>query len=266
MRRSSQNALLLLVGVGMLRLGLTDLHLRFVKPAMQPLIVSAALVLVLAGAVGIWQQESDGRSGGLLARLTGRGRAVGEPGPAKHEHVEEDESEHGGHGHEHGAPRTAWLLGLPLVVLFLVAPPALGADAVARSLSTSTPPVGSAVDLPALAAPSDGAVDLSLTEYAERAVYAPQSLRAVPVRLLGFAVPDEDGWLLARITLSCCAADGRPVIVRMSGPGATPVPGRDTWLEVVGTLPVIRSGSEYVQLSVEDLHPAATPSSPYEAR
>ena len=43
---------------------------------------------------------------------------------------------HGGadaHGHYHSTSKAPWLILLPVLVLLLVAPPALGADAVARN-------------------------------------------------------------------------------------------------------------------------------------
>lgn len=249
MNRSAQDMLLLLFGVAMLRLGVTDAHLRFVRPAMQPLIVAAAVVLLAVATPGLLQQlwAADAPEGGR--RIVAPGAT--DPGPRV------------GHGHAHGAPRTAWLLGLPLLVLLLVAPPPLGADAVGRSRSTAPPPVASGYRFPALPAPRDGAVDLSLTAYAGRALGAPETLDGVPVRLLGFAVPDEQGWVLARVTLSCCAADGRPVTVRMAGKAATPVPAADTWFEVVG---VRSTGVDAGTLTVTARRPVPAPASPYQSR
>ena len=40
------------------------------------------------------------------------------------------------HGHDHSTSKAPWLILLPVLVLLLVAPPALGADAVARNASS----------------------------------------------------------------------------------------------------------------------------------
>ena len=40
--------------------------------------------------------------------------------------------------------------------------------------------------------------------------------------------------MLARIVLSCCAADGRPIKLGLSGRAPIDVPA-DTWVELVGT-------------------------------
>ena len=40
------------------------------------------------------------------------------------------------HGHDHATSKAPWLILLPVLVLLLVAPPALGADAVARNASS----------------------------------------------------------------------------------------------------------------------------------
>ena len=40
------------------------------------------------------------------------------------------------HGHDHASSKAPWLILVPVLVLLLVAPPALGADAVARNASS----------------------------------------------------------------------------------------------------------------------------------
>lgn len=249
MNRTSQDTLLLLFGLLMLRVGVTDQHLRFVKAEMQPLIVAAAVVLVALGATG------------LVAALRTSSRA------ARAGEVQHDATGHGHAGHTgHTVPRTAWLLALPLFVLSLVAPPALGADAVERSApATLAPEEG----LPSLPAAVDGAVDLAISDYSQRALFAPTTVEGQRIRLVGFAVPDEQGWLLARLTLSCCAADGRPSTTRMAGGASGPVPTADEWFEVVGrpAPPEPGEGGESTPvLEVLEVTPVPAPSSPYETR
>lgn len=243
MNREAQDNLLLLVGALMLQVGLTDLHLRYVKPQMQPLIVLTGVGLLAIGLVGV-------------VRMV-RGRTA----PAADTSAGLDES---GHSH-HAGPRAAWLLVLPLLVMATVTPPTLGAYAAARSDTALETPM---YEPPPLPAPVGGAVDLSLTDYYTRVLYDPEQLRDVPVRLSGFVTPVGGDWYITRIKLSCCAADGRPIKVLADGPASQPVPGADTWVEVVGTYttPRVPAGedSPSIALEVRDLRVAPRPQNPYE--
>jgi hypothetical protein len=51
--RDAQDNLVLLVGATMLSVGLSDLHLRYVEPAIQPLIVMSGVVLLVLGLRGL---------------------------------------------------------------------------------------------------------------------------------------------------------------------------------------------------------------------
>jgi uncharacterized repeat protein (TIGR03943 family) len=252
MNREGQDTLLLFVGVMVLQVGITDLHLRYVKPQMQPLLLAAGAVLTVLAVVSIVRSQRAGR----------------EPVTASpSEHVapasDGDGPDHGsGHGHSHGhLPRTAWLLALPLLVLTLVTPPSLGAYAAARGSTTTVQAPSGA--LPGLPPAVDGAVGLTLTDFATRAVYAPDSLAGSRVRLTGFVLPEEDGWTLARIALSCCAADGRPVRVRAGG---APAPAADSWVQLEGRFDGVEGeGSERVPvLAVERVQPVEPPVQQYE--
>lgn len=224
MNREGQDTLLLFVGVMVLQVGISDLHLRYVKPQMQPFLIAAGAILTVLAVASILRSQrrtkptvatpspSEHVDGGGLAATV---ETDGEPG---HD---------GAHTHAH-MPRTAWLLALPLLVLTVVTPPSLGAYAAARGTSTIDAPSGT---IPSLPPAVDGAVPLTLTEFATRSLYAPDSLEGTPVRLTGFVLPEEDSWALARIALSCCAADGRPVRVRTTG---TPAPAADSWVTLTG--------------------------------
>jgi uncharacterized repeat protein (TIGR03943 family) len=224
--RESQDTLLLFVGVMVLQVGITDLHLRYVKPQMQPFLLTAGAVLTLLAVVSIVRSQRRSPSPVVVASPTEH-----VPGGALAASVEPthagDEHPGGGHDHAH-MPRTAWLLALPLLVLTLITPPSLGAYAASRGTSTVDAPSGT---VPPLPAPTNGAVELTLTEFATRSLYAPDSLRGATLRLTGFALPEEQGWSLARIALACCAADGRPVRVKAEG---TPAPAADSWVVLEG--------------------------------
>ena len=210
MNREAQDSLLLLVGAMVLQIGLTDLHLRYVKPIMAPLLIITGLGLVAVGAFGVLRQMRTAKRS--AAATTGTG-------------------DHDGHGH-HGQPRTAWLLLLPLLIMATITPPTLGAYAASRGTTTIEEPEFA---LPALPAPRDGAVDLTLTDYYSRALYDPDSLAGATLRLTGFVTPVGSEWFVTRMRLSCCAADGRPVKVLTGGLASQPVPAADTWVEVLGT-------------------------------
>jgi uncharacterized repeat protein (TIGR03943 family) len=270
--REGQDTLLLFVGVMVLQVGLTDLHLRYVKPQMQPLLVAAGAVLTALAVVSI-VRTLRGRSrrptvvtasptehvpGGALTVSHGAGPLHPAAGRvANGQDGEQDD--HGGQEHAH-MPATAWLLALPLLVLTVITPPALGAYAAARGTSTIDAPSGDVLPLPAAV---DGAVELSLTEFATRSLYAPDSVQGVPVRLTGFVLPGQDGWSVARIALSCCAADGRPVRVEVVG---APAPAADSWVTVQGRLTRLEGeGSRRVPvLAVDSVRPVDAPVQQYE--
>ena len=244
MNRDAQDNLTLLLGATLLVVGISDLHLRYVKPAMQPLLVLSGVVLLAFGARGVVS---------VLRELVGRAPAVAEG------HADADD------GHGHGPTRTAWLLVLPLLVLSLVAPPSLGAFAAARS-ETSVPRPTFA--LPPLPAATGGAVDLTLTDYYSRVLYDPDSLQGATLRLSGFVTPVDGRWFVTRMALACCAADGRPIKVLTAGAPAQDVPDSDAWVEVLGTYTRPQSPAEGEKavpvLELMSVRPIATPRQQYE--
>jgi uncharacterized repeat protein (TIGR03943 family) len=234
---------MLLFGLAVLQASLTDEYLRYVKPGMRPLLVAAGLLLAITGAMTLrYQWRGDPSHVDRAADL-----------PDVHDHV---------HSHE---PRVAWLLLLPVVGLAVVAPQALGADAARRA--------GTAIQT----APSDFAplpegdpVAISLTDYASRAIFDEgRSLQDRRVRLTGFImVGDDQVVYLARIIVTCCAADGRPVKIGLTGN----VPGgltADTWVSVIGTYsaesvsdPV--NGAIIPFVAVDQAEVVEQPDSPYQ--
>jgi uncharacterized repeat protein (TIGR03943 family) len=228
MNREAQDTLLLFVGVMVLQVGITDLHLRYVKPQMQPFLLVAGAVLTALAVVSIVKSQR---------------RRAQEP--------------HEGHSH---MPRTSWLLALPLLVLTVVTPQSLGAYAAARGGTTVIDEPSDT--LPALPDARDGAIDLTLTDYATRALYAPETLEGETLRLTGFVLPEEGDWYVARIALSCCAADGRPVKVQAVG---GPAPAADSWVEAVGRyVPADADARNIARFEVTDLRAIEPPTQQYE--
>jgi uncharacterized repeat protein (TIGR03943 family) len=198
--REIQGVLMLLVGGALLRASLTDLYLRYVKPGLQPLLIVAGVVLIVAAVTTLWYE--------YRRRRTQRA-----------------------HEHGHRESRVAWLLLVPVLALILVAPPALGSYAANRSGTAllQRPP-----GFPAL--PAGDPVRLTVLDYATRAVFDDgRSLTGRQVRLTGFVSRDGVGPLyLTRMVVSCCAADAQPVKIGLSGQAPIDLKP-DTWLDVTGT-------------------------------
>jgi uncharacterized repeat protein (TIGR03943 family) len=227
--RQAQAVILLLVGGAVLRASLTDQYLNYVKPGLQPYLILAGVILVVAGLFSLWYELRPARP------TTAGGPAADGVGP--HDHGGHDGAgladlgggHDDGHGHGPGGPKVAWLLLAPVLGLLLVAPPALGSYAASRSGS-------------ALVAKSDFAplpagdpVRLTMLDYASRAVFdRGVSLGERRVELIGFAMRGPEGtWLLARMMVSCCAADARPVKVALAGQLPDGL-ADEQWLRVVG--------------------------------
>jgi uncharacterized repeat protein (TIGR03943 family) len=244
--RRSQAAVLFLVGAMALYLGASDAALAYVKAGLQPLLLASGAILVGLALVAVARYRRD-------------------------------HDRHQPHG-----PRVAWLLALPPLALVLIAPPALGAFAASRQTvqvpSTVQDPSAdqaAGVDeamFPPLTPQGDGAsVPLTLSEYMVRDYEAPHTLAGVRIRLVGFVTPQErgqDGYLLTRFAINCCAADALAIKVAVQG---DPVPrAPDTWLEVEGRWQQ-RTGGDQGQSSLatplllaESIRVIEQPSPPYE--
>jgi uncharacterized repeat protein (TIGR03943 family) len=232
-RRETQNVLLVLLGGALLKIAWTGSYLRYVKPSLLPFLVAAGMVILALGMVAIGRDLRAGRASDI------------------------------GHG-EH-AGRSPWLLLLPVLAIFLVSPPALGADAVARSAGAVPVPERS-IDFPPL--PAGPAPALRMSDFVTRAVWNSTSLHGRDVRLLGFVVHDTDGGsYLARLVIACCAADATPLKVRLTGRDGLAGLPQDGWFEVRGQVVPGSAGpdSRFVPaLTVSELRPAPAPAAPYE--
>src|SRR5205823_7116099 len=106
------NILLVLVGGALIKITLDGTYLRYVKPTVRPWVLAAGIVIVLLAALAIIRDVRAARPAG----------------------------DHDDHGHHH-AHRAVWLLFLPVLAIFTIAPPALGADSVLRSGGRVAPTV-----------------------------------------------------------------------------------------------------------------------------
>ncbi|HEX2262350.1 MAG TPA: TIGR03943 family protein [Pseudonocardiaceae bacterium] len=235
MRRETQNVLLVLLGGALLKIAWNGSYLHYVKPSLFPFLVSAGVVILALGLIAIVRDVR-----------------------ATRDHTDHDD-------HPDHAGRSPWLLLLPVLAIFLVAPPALGADAVSRSASVA--PQRSAANFPPL--PAGPAPALRMSDFVTRAVWDDAgSLNGRQVRLLGFVVHgDQDVTYLARLVMACCAADATPMKVRLEGRSGLAALPQDGWFEVRGQLVPgsAKSGSGFAPtFTVSDLHPVPAPSEPYE--
>lgn len=246
MRRETANVLLILLGGALLKLAYTGDYLRYVKPVHQPWVIGGGTVMLLLGALAIWRDVRSGSSGQEGAR---------------HGHS---------HGHSHGGT-SAWLLLVPVFAVLFVAPPALGADSVARSAGGAARVQANAAETAAFSPlPAGRAVPMPLTEFQARAGWDEDgTLEDRTVALTGFIAHRGDESYVARMVIGCCAADGYPVTVRLGGAGAEQASrlSDDEWVTVTGGLVPgsATEATEFVpELAVETVRVIDPPSDPYE--
>jgi uncharacterized repeat protein (TIGR03943 family) len=229
--RQAQAVVMLLFGGAVLKASLTDMYLRYVKEGLRPFLIAAALLLIATAVMTLWydlRRPAPAAAGGNAGASD---PDLPDPNVA-YDELPDDQHGHHHDGHGHHEPRVGWLLILPVVGLLLVAPPALGSYAAGQSGSVLASQQDFAAYPPL---PDEDPAKITVLEYASRAVFDNgESLGNRRVQLTGFIVAGPDGEpMLARIILSCCAADGRPIKVGLAGNAPKTVPA-DTWVELVG--------------------------------
>jgi uncharacterized repeat protein (TIGR03943 family) len=201
MSRETQNVLVLLLGIAVGLMVVKGAYLHYVKPALFPWLVLAALGLVGLALISI-------------VRDIRRGSA------------ETD----GVHRHRGWM---VWLLLVPAVLLAFVIPPPIetdGASPVAAKQAAKHP-------FPPL--PSERAPTVSVPDVMIRA--ATDSVGTLDNRLItvsGFTLHGPAGPDLGRVVIVCCAADAQLGRIHLAGPAAAVAASypEDTWLRVEGTV------------------------------
>lgn len=258
MKRETQNVLLVLVGGALIKITLDGSYLRYVKPVMAPLLLAAGVVIVALAVIAI-------------ARDIQASRAATEqhddiPDDALDGTVAESSCDD---EHEHSV-RSAWLLLVPVLAIFLIAPPALGSDAVSRAgdrtVAAPTPDTTHRVPFPPL--PPGRVISMSFSDLIARAGWDNAgTLDNRAIRVTGFVARDKAGApFLARIVISCCAADAFPVHARLVGDNLSRY-RNDQWLTVTGTITpnTATSANRYTPtLTVHTAQPIPAPAEPYE--
>jgi uncharacterized repeat protein (TIGR03943 family) len=258
--RIAQGMVLVLLGAAALTSTVfTDLYLNYVQEAFRPFLIASGLVVAALGLAII----------GAELRVVVRGEEeaaeAAADGHAGHDH---------GHGHDHSrAPRVAWLLLLPVVSVFVIAPPALGAYT-AETAASAAPPQDSAAEaeFDELGDPSSNApVEMKLQEFVSRAwTDEERAMSGRTIELTGFVVPhpEGEGWYLARLQMACCAADAivNRVLVTAQ-PDGTAAPETDSWWTVRGTWEEPAGDLQSVRdhrFRVEEMTAVDNPPDPYE--
>ena len=294
MNRAAQSMIAMVLGGALLGVTLTGRFTSYVRPGLGPLLLIAGAVLVLVGLLSLVEVAVQARRAHQAAAA----------------------SSDDAHGHDHGRSRAPWLILAPIFVLLLVAPPALGAEAVTHNAGsqavngidgvqkavsdagygagspTTTPDKSGAGggyafndgsgsgegaaafaqkrptrSFPAL--PSGKDPQIALYDFIQRALYdADSSVVNTPVTVTAFVAPAGDGfsggYTLARLKVSCCAADATPLQVHVDGSVPLPV---NTWVTAVVTAQDGSASAEndYVPtVNVTTLTTMDQPSDPYE--
>jgi len=209
MSRGAQNLLVLLTGLAVAVIVVKGSYLHYVKPALLPWLIVAAVVLMALGAVSIIRD----------LRRTGRASA------ASHEAHP---------GHNHGGWQ-AWALLLPVALLAFVVPPPLDAGgATPQQVAAVEPQRRAFPPLPPGPAPTVSVPDLVMRAAADSA----HTLDGRTVTVTGFILPGAAGVDLGRVVIICCAADAQLARIRLRGAGAAPATqlAANTWVQVQGTV------------------------------
>ncbi|GAB2814629.1 TIGR03943 family putative permease subunit [Lentzea nigeriaca] len=231
MRRETQNILLVLLGGALLKISFSGLYLRYVQKGLLPLLIAAGAIMI-------------GLALFAIIRDIRRGKAVDD-------------------GHSHSS-RSTWLMLLPVLAVFLISPPALGGEVVSSSVDTNQTQRSRNLlgDLP-----SGEVIPLSMTEFVTRTAWDESgTLDNRRVKLTGFLARAEGDTFVARLAIACCAADARPLKVKLVGD--VPALPNEQWVEVTGKV-VPKSASEknswVPSFTVESTTPVAQPVEPYES-
>ena len=182
-----------LLGAVGLKIVFTDAYLHYVNPWMRWPILAASLVLIALSIRNVFVEPRDAPE------------------------------------HETHVPHVTWLLLLPALVLYVIAPPELGAYAAERRTGVSAP---RPTTNPSTTAGSSAVVETLVSEFVSLAQWEPAKSLTSPVALTGFVSKAEGDWYVTRMGISCCAADAIGWRVRVVG---APAPERDQWVTVTGT-------------------------------
>lgn len=311
MNVETQSIIVTLLGGLLISITVSGRFTSYVRPGFKWLLLISGAILVVVGIVSlVLAVRADMKAGQESDDPHDGAPGTAEPGGAEPGGAEPDGAD--AHGHDHASSKAPWLILAPVLVLLLVAPPALGADAVARNAGsqglagydaagaggTGTPAktdVGGKDGTTGVSggyAFNDGSgsvydssggrrtmhfdplqgtdPQLTMKEFVLRSLYdADRSLdNGTPVTVTGFLAPAGDGFdsgfTIARMSISCCAADANPLQLHVDGD--MPYPS-NTWVQAV-VVNVPNTGTldnDYVPtVTVQSMQTIDQPDDPYE--
>lgn len=338
MNKTTQSVMISLLGGLMISITVSGRYTSYVKPSYGPLLVIGGVILIVVGVLSIIVGLRDDRRAdqaledraslepaqfsvvGVVdarsRRSDGSSADDAHAAAPAHGYADVPGENHGhghgdgddAHGHSHERSRAPWLIMAPILVLLLLAPPALGAAAVGRNagsqalsgLSGVAAPSGTGADVgaggsPGGYAPNDGSESaigtkafakqrptmtfpalpagsdpgLTLKDFVLRALYdGTNSVSNNDITVAGFIADAGDGYQggysLARMTISCCAADATPMRVHIQTAAKYPV---NSWvIAVISAQPgTANADNDYVPtVDVTSMSPISQPSDPYE--
>jgi uncharacterized repeat protein (TIGR03943 family) len=240
----------LLVGVTglIVKLMLTGQMVKYMSPALDPLTLAAAsvvLVMALAELSQVWRRPA-----------------------AEHHH--EATAEPDEHGHTHGGRAeqalTVLLLGGSLALGLLLTPRALttaalgGEDLAAYLLAFGPPPASRPVSM-AASQPIEDVPEL--LSFVQRVGEGSLGQR---VRVTGLVAPGggllPGEFAIMRYAIVHCVADARPLGLLISYNGATPPSSQ--WIEIEGVIALReRQGNRWLTIEATATRPVAEPANPY---
>jgi uncharacterized repeat protein (TIGR03943 family) len=196
----TQAYLILLFGGALVRLAAGNALLRYVRPVARPWVLLAGIGMVVLAVV-------------LLAKAHQSRGSAGSTG-----------------GSSFGVP-TGWLLLAPVIAIVVVAPPALGSFSANRESSPVAASAAVHKDFAGLTGLAPHR--LGLFDFTTRVLWdSARTVSGTDVTLTGFVLSQRnDGFVLARLVITCCAADARPVEVFVRN---STHPPEDAWVAVTG--------------------------------
>ena len=259
--------ILLLFGVALVKLGLSAELLLYVRPVARPWVLLAGITLVLLSGwslLGMLGADSDvDAEDGVELNPAPDGSPASVAGVAGQSDGRAELTGAGATGHAHvhdGASRTAWLVLAPVLAVLIVAPPALGEFTANRAPTLNVAATGKSASLQAGTTP----VQLQMLQFLVLANSRPAALAGRPVTLIGFVHKQQPGgFTLARLVITCCAADASTGLVTVLT--SAPVPPAGGWVQVTGTFAGLGSDAEQTpKLAATTLTAIPAPKNPYD--
>lgn len=243
MRGGLASLTLLLFGAALIKLGVSADLLLYVRPSARPWVLLAGIALVLLAS---WSIVAQARASGAA--------------PESDDHHEAQEAQE---GHDHGRPpRVAWLVLAPVVAVLIIAPPALGEFTANHSPSVNAAATGKKAQL--VAGPT--AVQLHVLDFLLLSTGDPAALRGRPVTLVGFVQRQDPGqFTLARLVITCCAADASTATVTVSSTAAALTPlAVGGWVQVTGQFDGVSGPDATPRLRASSVQLVNQPKDPYD--